>query len=143
MGQQQGRQQGDQWGEQQGELSIARAYDVRDHGAGNAATFLVDRLWPRGVRKTDLPLTGWPKELTPSADLRTEFHSGALTWDQFRDAYRAELDERHRKGELDATLADLRDTLAERDVVLLFAGKDTEHTHARVLRDWLGERVAS
>ena len=50
----------------QGTLSIARAYDVRDDGAGDAATFLVDRLWPRGVKKTDLPLTGWPKELTPS-----------------------------------------------------------------------------
>lgn len=122
---------------QKGTLSIARAYDVRDDGAGDAATFLVDRLWPRGVKKADLPLTGWPKELTPSAELRKEFHDGALDWEQFGDAYRAELDERHADGELDGTLAQLNDALAEGDVLLLFAGKDVEHTHAKVLEGWL------
>lgn len=125
-----------------GRLTIDRVYDARKgEGAegvpAGAATFLVDRLWPRGVRKTDLPLTGWPKELTPSPDLRREFHAGALDWAQFGDAYRAELDGRHAAGELDDVLARLADGLATRDVVLLFAGKDTDHTHAQVLRDWL------
>jgi uncharacterized protein YeaO (DUF488 family) len=124
-----------------GTLSIARAYDVRDEGAGDAATFLVDRLWPRGVKKTDLPLTGWPKELTPSAELRKEFHADALNWEQFGDAYRAELDERHRDGELDDALTQLKDALAEGDVLLLFAGKDTDHTHAKVLGSWLAEQL--
>jgi uncharacterized protein YeaO (DUF488 family) len=126
-----------------GQLLLDRAYDARagDGVPSGAATFLVDRLWPRGVKKTDLPLTGWPKELTPSADLRREFHSGALDWGQFGDAYRAELDERHAAGELDDILDTLENALAERDVVLLFAGKDTEHTHARVLRAWLTEQL--
>lgn len=127
--------------EKQGKLGIARAYDVRDDGAGDAATFLVDRLWPRGVKKTDLPLTGWPKELTPSAELRKEFHADALTWKQFGDAYRAELDERYRDGELDDVVAQLKDALAEGDVLLLFAGKDTDHTHARVLEGWLEQQL--
>ncbi|WP_297007425.1 DUF488 domain-containing protein [uncultured Corynebacterium sp.] len=125
-----------------GELTVDRAYDARrgedaEGVPAGAATFLVDRLWPRGVRKTDLPLTGWPKELTPSPTLRREFHSGVLDWKQFGDAYRGELDERHTAGELDDALTEIRDNLAERDVVLLFAGRDTDHTHAKVLQAWL------
>ncbi|HJC83998.1 MAG TPA: DUF488 family protein [Candidatus Corynebacterium faecigallinarum] len=129
-----------------GTLKIARVYDVHagctdsassTDSVGSAGHYLVDRLWPRGVKKEDLPLTGWPKELTPSPQLRTDFHHGALDWDQFGDAYRAELDERHKAGELDDILAELADTLADRDVLLLFAGKDTEHTHARVLQEWV------
>ncbi|HIW91806.1 MAG TPA: DUF488 family protein [Candidatus Corynebacterium avicola] len=130
-----------------GSLKIARAYDVRDGSADSADTadtaahYLVDRLWPRGVRKDDLPLAGWPKELTPSPHLRTDFHSGALDWDQFGDAYRAELDERHSDGELDDILAELQNALAEGDVLLLFAGKDTDHTHAKVLQGWLEDNL--
>ncbi|MCI1255563.1 MAG: DUF488 family protein [Corynebacterium provencense] len=126
----------------QGHLSIDRVYDAR-RGEGaegvpdGAATFLVDRLWPRGVKKTDLRLTGWPRELTPSTTLRRQLHDGTLTWEQFGDAYRTELDGRHSAGELDDILTLLRQTLSERDVVLLFAGRDTVHTHARVLEDWL------
>lgn len=120
-----------------GSLDIARVYDVRngDHIAG--ARFLVDRLWPRGVSEDSLPLSGWPRELAPSAQLRKDFHGDALSWTQFGDAYRSELDQRHADGELDDALTGIRDELKQRDVLLLFAGKDTEHTHARVLRDWL------
>ncbi|MEY8566916.1 DUF488 family protein [Corynebacteriaceae bacterium 7-707] len=120
-----------------GKLEVARVYDVRGGGEGGAATFLVDRLWPRGVSKDSLPLTGWPRELTPSDQLRKDFHGGSLTWRQFGDAYRSELDRRHADGELDGVLTTLAGELGRRDVKLLFAGKDTEHTHALVLRDWL------
>ena len=123
-----------------GKISTARVYDVRNSdgkGEQAGARFLVDRLWPRGVKKESLPLTGWPKELTPSADLRKELHGGQLGWEQFSDAYRGELDERHRDGELDDALAAVRKALDAGDVLLLFAGKDIDHTHARVLQDWL------
>ena len=124
-----------------GTLDIARVYDVRkgDHVAG--ARFLVDRLWPRGVAKDSLPLSGWLKELSPSAQLRKDFHGGVLSWSQFGDAYRSELDQRHVDGELDDALSEIRNELKHRDVLLLFAGKDTEHTHARVLRAWLDSHV--
>jgi uncharacterized protein YeaO (DUF488 family) len=124
-------------GRMMGSLDIARVYDIRNGGGVAAATFLVDRLWPRGVSKASLPLTGWLKELTPSDQLRRDFHGGALDWGQFGDAYRSELDERHADGALDGDLATLAQELGHRDVLLLFAGKDTEHTHARVLREWL------
>lgn len=135
-----------------GSLKIARAYDVRDgcvesadsadSADSTAAHYLVDRLWPRGVSKDDLPLAGWPKELTPSPHLRTDFHSGALDWEQFGDSYRAELDERHADGELDDILGELKNVLAEGDVLLLFAGKDTDHTHAKVLQGWLKNNLS-
>lgn len=130
-----------------GQLLTCRVYDARNSASGIAgasgtpALFLVDRLWPRGVKKSDLDLAGWPKELTPSPELRRAFHSGAVTWEQFGDAYRGELDERDAGGELDDALAAIRGKLAEGDVVLLFAGKDTEHSHATVLRDWLTDSL--
>lgn len=116
-----------------GRIDIARVYDVQ----GDAPRFLVDRLWPRGVSKDSLGLTGWPKELAPSTQLRKDFHDGTLGWEEFSDAYRAELDD----ADTEAALAAIGEALAQGDVVLLFAGKDTEHTHAAVLRDWLEGRL--
>lgn len=142
--------------ESMGQLLIDRVYDVLhadssdapDSPATTPAYFLVDRLWPRGVKKADLPLDGWPKELTPSKELRTALHEDDLTWENFTEAYRGELDERHADHELDDALAAIRTALSGNDsgtgdVVLLFAGKDTDHTHAKVLRDWLENALTS
>ena len=96
-----------------------------------------DLLWPRGVAKDSIELDGWPKELTPSNELRKRFHDGDLDWPNFSKAYRKELDDSFTAGDLDEALSELRSSLTEGDVVLLIAGKDTEHTHAKVLRDWL------
>lgn len=125
-----------------GTLHTARVYDVRNGGHVEGARFLVDRLWPRGVAKDSLPLSGWPKELTPSSQLRKDFHDGTLTWEQFSRAYRSELDDRGAEGELEEVLRTVGSELKDRDVLLLFAGKDTEHTHANVLKDWLTGRIA-
>ncbi|MGO1963912.1 MAG: DUF488 domain-containing protein, partial [Corynebacterium sp.] len=97
----------------------------------------------RGVSKDSLGLTGWPKELTPSTQLRKDFHDGTLGWEKFSDAYRAELDDADNadNGETETAVASIGEALAQGDVVLLFAGKDTEHTHAAVLRDWLEDRL--
>ncbi len=147
-----------------GQLLIDRVYDVLHADASDVpespamtpAYFLVDRLWPRGVKKADLPLDGWPKELTPSKELRTALHDDDLAWENFTEAYRGELDERHADHELDDALAAIRTALSGNgsgkgisndsgtgDVVLLFAGKDTDHTHAKVLRDWLENALTS
>lgn len=122
-----------------GDILIDRVYDARK-GEGvpeGAECFLVDRLWPRGVAKDSIELDGWLKELTPSNELRKRFHDGDLDWPNFSKAYRKELDDSFTAGDLDEALSELRSPLTEGDVVLLIAGKDTEHTHAKVLRDWL------
>lgn len=91
---------------------------------------LVDRLWPRGVRKADAALDETAKELTPSTELRQAFHHGELDFDTFAARYRAELDEP----------SAFVDRVKDEDVVvLLYGAADREHNHALVLRDYLAE----
>lgn len=143
-------------------MELARVYDVvkdgdaqgsaQGSGSGSEgeAWFLVDRLWPRGVSKEKLPLTGWPKELTPSSELRKEFHSGELSFENFANRYRTELDDALDAGELDDALQELEEAgakpprsdakseqTAKDGVLLLYGAKDTEQNHAIVLLEWL------
>ena len=92
---------------------------------------LVDRLWPRGLKKTDLAYDEWCKALTPSNELRKAFHSDAIDFAAFSQAYREELAQRADEGVRLATLA------RRQTVTLLFAAKNTEQNHALVLADWL------
>lgn len=115
------------------DIRTKRIYDGREDGDG--CRVLVDRLWPRGVKKQDAAIDIWAKEIAPSDALRREFHDlGPGSFDEFRDHYRAEL-EPHRD--------DLRKLLAEAaemdgDVMtLLFGSKDTEHNNAIVLAEVL------
>ena len=92
---------------------------------------LVDRLWPRGVKKTDLAYDEWCKALTPSTELRKAFHSETIDFAAFSQAYREELAQHADEGVRLATLAH------GQTVTLLFAAKNTEQNHALVLADWL------
>ena len=140
-------------------MELSRVYDVvnsgakgSDQGSGGEADswFLVGRLWPRGVSKEKLPLTGWPKELTPSSDLRKEFHSGELSFEDFANRYRTELDDALDAGELEDALRELEEAgakpprsdakseqTAKDGVILLYGAKDAEQNHAIVLLEWL------
>ena len=88
---------------------------------------LVDRLWPRGVKKETADIDLWAKNITPSAELREEFHSGAYSWEVFSAKYQREL---MANPAVDTFCDTIRDKAT---VTLLFAGKDTVHTHVRVL----------
>ncbi|HID5228620.1 TPA: DUF488 domain-containing protein [Enterobacter roggenkampii] len=92
---------------------------------------LVDRLWPRGLKKTDLAYDEWCKALTPSNELRKAFHSDTTDFAAFSQAYREELAQQDDEGVRLATLA------RRQTVTLLFAAKNTEQNHALVLADWL------
>lgn len=92
---------------------------------------LVDRLWPRGVKKTDLAYDEWCKTLTPSNDLRKAFHSETLDFNAFSKAYREELAQHKDEGLRLAALA------SKQTLTLLYGAKDKEHNHALVLADWL------
>lgn len=98
-------------------------------------TYLVDRLWPRGVRKDSLDLDGWLKDVAPSTDLRRWFHQDRSRWAEFRDRYRAELDDRSEAA------APLLEALRDDSVILLFDARDRERNHAMVLREWLLEHA--
>ena len=113
------------------EFCIKRVYDeplTRD-----GLRFLVDRLWPRGVRKELLCSNGWLREVAPSPPLRKWFGHEAAKWTEFRRRYRAELE-----GNPEAWKP-LMQAVRKDNVTLLFAARDMEINHAAVLRDFLRE----
>jgi uncharacterized protein YeaO (DUF488 family) len=109
-------------------MAIARVYD---DGLPEGRRFLVDRVWPRGVRKDDLEPMTWVRDAAPSTDLRSWFGHDPERWDEFRRRYTAELDA------APETWRPLLEAARRGDVVLLFAAKDAERNNAVVLRDHL------
>lgn len=101
---------------------------------------LLDRLWPRGLKKADVAFNLWAKALAPSNELRKWFGHDPALWDEFRRRYAAELDE----------MADHWQPLAEQSrrqrVTLLFGARDEEHNNAVALKayveNWLRTPIA-
>ncbi len=86
---------GERKGNTIGCVSIKRVYGPADQGDGYRV--LVDRLWPRGVRKDKAQLDTWIKDIAPSIELRRWFADDSLRWDEFERRYRAELAEPARR----------------------------------------------
>jgi len=96
---------------------------------------LVDRLWPRGVKKENAHIDLWAKEITPTTELRKAYHAGLVPWPVFEAKYRAELLQ-------NPALASFVSTVRTQEAVtLLFAGKDAEHTHVTVIVAVLHEQL--
>jgi len=93
---------------------------------------LVDRLWPRGVKKADLHLDMWAKELAPSSGLRQWFGHDEKRWGEFRARYRRELVDPVIRQIIKRIVDDAKDAPA---LTLVYAARDTEHNEAVVLRD--------
>jgi len=98
---------------------------------GGAHVVLVDRLWPRGVRKESFSYDEWCKDAAPSTDLRKEFHSGELDFEEFAERYRAELD----SGDAAEAVDHLAELASDGGLVLAYAARDTERNHALVLAE--------
>ena len=111
-------------------VRIARIYEAPTQQDGWRV--LVDRLWPRGVKKEKARLDEWMKEVAPSDDLRKWFAHKAERWAEFERRYRAELG---RKKELIKILAAMEKKHGT--ITLLFGAKDSEHNQAVVLRNVL------
>ena len=118
-------------------IRLKRAYEKPARGDG--IRVLVDRLWPRGIKKEDLHLDAWAKALAPSNELRKWFAHDPDKWTEFRKRYRAEL-----KGtQAHQAMRDLLGTAkGAKTITLLYGAKDREHNEAVVLRDLL-ERMAT
>lgn len=110
-------------------IQCKRVYDPASSEDGYRA--LIDRLWPRGVKKTDLNYDEWCKNLAPSNELRKAFHAEVLDFAAFRDAYLAELAGKQEEGKT------LRAKRKNHALTLLYAAKDTRQNHALVLAEWL------
>lgn len=111
-------------------IKIKRVYD--DFEESDGFRILVDRLWPRGIKKENLHYNLWAKDLTPSTELRKWFHQDIEKhWTVFVASYRAEL--AHLTG-----IGTYVDVIKEHSVVtLLYAAKDTKYNHAIILKEYL------
>lgn len=116
-------------------VHLCRAYDARSGAATIGARLLVDRLWPRGIAKADLPLDAWLKDVAPSGALRKWFGHEPAKWEEFCRRYRAELSENAQAFE------QALDWCRTGDVTLLYGARDTAHNQALVLRDVLQEAL--
>jgi len=114
------------------EIRLVRAYDAGPKDP-ECYRVLVDRLWPRGLAKSDLATDEWLRDIAPSDDLRKWFGHDAEKWHEFRRRYRTELLEHH----------DICGRLAEhacrQTLELLFAARDEQHNNAVVLAEYLQE----
>jgi uncharacterized protein YeaO (DUF488 family) len=110
-------------------VKIKRAYESAARTDGYRV--LVDRLWPRGIKKTELVLDEWAKELAPSNELRKSFGHDPAHWREFATHYRNEL----RKNVLKDKIRALAKIAQHRNLTLVYAARDEEHNNAVVVRD--------
>ncbi len=116
-----------------GDIRIKRVYDPA--AADDGVRVLVDRLWPRGMRKADLAADLWLKDAAPSATLRQWFGHDPERWDGFRERYRAELVERP------GVIAQLLALARHGRLTLVYGARDEAHNQAVVLRSLLVQRL--
>lgn len=112
---------------------VRRAYDVPTRNDGRRV--LVDRLWPRGLRRADAKIDDWLSDLAPSTNLRKWFGHDPRYFDEFERRYREELAANPEGVEQIAQWAE------EGRVTLLYGARDTEHNNALVLREVVDEHL--
>lgn len=116
------------------QIKLKRIYDDMDPSDG--LRVFVDRLWPRGVKKTSFHYDIWAKDITPSPELRTWFHQDPeKRWDEFASLYKKEL---AGSGAVKAFIESIR---THPVVTLLYASKEKEHNHARILKEFLDSLI--
>ncbi|MGH9738808.1 MAG: DUF488 domain-containing protein [Candidatus Acidiferrales bacterium] len=114
-------------------IQLKRVYDQA--AADDGKRFLIERLWPRGIKKTTLRLDAWLKEVGPSTSLRQWFGHEPKRWEAFRRRYFSELDQNP------DTWAPILKAARQGRVTLLFSSHDTEHNNAVVLKEYLDVKM--
>ena len=114
-------------------IQVKRAYQAPSKHDG--ARILVERLWPRGIKKEKLQIEAWLKDVAPSSGLRQWFQHDPAKWDQFRQRYFREL----------ATTSDVWQPLLTRArwgrVTLVYSAHDIEHNNALALKEFLEQKL--
>ena len=110
-------------------VKMKRAYESPT--ADDGTRVLVDRLWPRGLKKSDAAIDHWAKKLAPSTELRKWFGHDPARWEEFRRRYSEEIREHREEFE------QLRALARKGPVTLVYAAHDESHNDALVLRETL------
>jgi uncharacterized protein YeaO (DUF488 family) len=115
-------------------ITYRRVYE--DVSPADGVRVLVDRVWPRGLRKEDTRVDEWMRDIAPSTELRRWYAHDPDRFAEFRRRYLAELDnaERHRSAQR------LREIAERSGLTLLTATRDIDHSQAAVLAHWLSRR---
>ena len=114
-------------------VKIKRVYDAAAKDDGYRV--LVDRLWPRGMKKESAKIDLWMKDVAPSDTLRKSFHHDAMKWPMFERKYQAELKSKKE------SLAELKKIEKEHGTLtLLFGARDPEHNQAVIIAEALGKK---
>lgn len=114
-------------------ILIKRAHEPPEKSDG--PRFLVDHLWPRGVKKERLKVERWAREVSPSAGLCKWFGHDPAKWEEFQRRYFDELDDKPEAWQPLVTAA------RKNDITLVFAARDTEHNNAIALKSYLLKRI--
>jgi len=113
-------------------ITIKRVYDPADPSDGRR--ILVERLWPRGMKKEDAKLDDWLKDVAPSTELRKWFSHDKEKWTEFQKRYRKELDQHPEAWQ------PILDAAKKGKVTLLFSSHDAEHNNVVALKKYLEDR---
>ena len=115
-------------------IEIERVYEG---GETRGKRFLVERLWPRGIKKEDLAYDEWLKDVAPSTELRKWFGHDPSKYEEFRHAYYKELDEHPEAWQ------PILDAARSGAVTLLYSSRDTEHNNAVALKQYLEAKLGA
>lgn len=121
------------------DIKIKRVYEKPE--ADDGYRVLVDKLWPRGIRKADLPYDYWAKELTPSTAARKAFGHKAENFDAFKERYLGELNTSDEARACAQQLEENAMHTGDSTITLLYAARDPKINHAVILREWLEEQM--
>jgi len=108
-------------------LKVKRIYETASSDDGKR--ILVDRLWPRGIKKSEVKIDEWLKEIAPSDELRKWFAHDPSKWQAFKRKYAHEIEE---KSDL---IQQLRKETEREAVTLVYSAKDNEHNNAVALKE--------
>jgi uncharacterized protein YeaO (DUF488 family) len=114
-------------------VKTKRIYDPASPDDGRR--ILIDRLWPRGIKKEEAKIDEWLRDIAPSAELRKWFSHDPEKWQEFKNKYKKEL---KGKDKLEL-LEQLKKTAKKEKVTVLFSAKDIAHNNAVVLKELLEE----
>lgn len=116
-------------------IHIKRIFE--DKAQGDGTRILVDRIWPRGIKKEDAEIDDWAKDLAPSTEARKDFNHDPDKFEEFSERYEQELEQSDEVQDyIDKLKAD-----KPQNLTLLFAAKDTEYNHALVLQKYLQKHI--